>query len=70
MIVVPSMHIGDSCEPVLFSYEELSDYSLTWRDYPRRRGADDGVVEGMPHEEFPEHQHIDNGDAGPLEVRE
>jgi len=36
-IVVPSMHVGDSSEPMRFAYMESSEYADLWRGYPKRR---------------------------------
>ncbi len=44
-IVVPWIHIGDSFEPIRFSFVERSEYSQRWKDYPRRVKRDASVTE-------------------------
>jgi hypothetical protein len=36
-IIVPMIHIGDSFEPIRFSFLERSEYGQRWTGYPRRR---------------------------------
>jgi hypothetical protein len=37
VLVVPSLHVGDSIEPLRFELVESSDYSRIWANFPRRR---------------------------------
>ena len=37
IIIVPSLHIGDSLEQLRFNYIETSDYVELWKDYPKRK---------------------------------
>ena len=36
-VVVPWMRMGDSTMTIRFEYQESSDYSSLWKDYPKRR---------------------------------
>ena len=46
--IVPCLHIGDSFEPMRFSFVEHSEYSHRWKDYPRRIKNDADNEESEP----------------------
>lgn len=37
LIIVPWIHIGNSAENIRYKYEEISEYSKFWHDYPKKR---------------------------------
>lgn len=45
LIISPSMHIGNTREPMRFECQETSEYTKMWQDYPKRRRAYPGFEE-------------------------
>jgi hypothetical protein len=41
IVIIPCMHVGDSAEFIRFEFEESSNYTAMWENYPKRRIDDE-----------------------------
>lgn len=47
IVIVPCMHIGDSAEFIRFEFEESSNYTAMWKNYPKKRINDEKPMKSL-----------------------